>query len=156
MKRLLMVPAMVAMAATAGAAEKVEPIRVEVGSVAVLPVDGPTDSVHVADPAIFNVTPVASNRLVLLGLKTGQSRLLILDAQGREILNRPVLVGAARDHTVSLTRGTTEVTLTCSPRCVETEASTQAGAGKAAPAAAPAPAANGGKGAPEGTPAAGR
>lgn len=109
------------------------PVRVEVGSVTVLPVPGLTDSVHVANPGLFNVTPIAANKLVLLGLKTGQSRLLILDGEGQEILNVAVLVTPQDSHTVTLTRGVTEVTLSCSPRCVETEASVAAGSSRAGP-----------------------
>ena len=119
------------MSGSRAVAATIEPIQVEVGTSIVIPLPGgPIDAIHVASPTIFNVVPVTSDRLVVLGLRSGQGNLLVLDSAGKELFNAPLLVTPQRTHTVTVYRGPTEVTLSCSPRCVETSAATASGSSR--------------------------
>lgn len=115
-----------------------DPVQVEVGTstLLTLPSNG-ADAIHVANPAIFDVIPVTSERLVILGLRSGQSNLLVLDTAGKELFNAPLIVVPQRASTVTVYRGPTEITLSCHPRCVETSAAMASGSSRpTAPSAA--------------------
>lgn len=111
--------AVLAVALAPGAVRAAEPVRVEVDTVTVLQLSGEAQTVYLANPVIADVTPVASNKLFVLGRRPGRSNLIVLDPQGQEILNTPILVRPQGANSVTVNRGTQTRTLTCSPRCVD-------------------------------------
>jgi Flp pilus assembly secretin CpaC len=100
------------------AAEAGQPIRVQADAAVTIDLAGEAKTVLVANPAIADVTPVTGSKLIVLGRGAGQTGLLIFDAEGKLLLDTTVLVTPARQWAVTVTRGVTEKTLNCAPRCV--------------------------------------
>jgi Flp pilus assembly secretin CpaC len=133
-----------ALACVLTAAAEARTIRVQADTVAVLNLPAEAGTVYMANPAIADVTTAANRKLFLLGHRSGQSNLVVLDTAGNEILNDLIVVVPAEAHTDTVNRGTAEATLSCAPRCVLVEEirSGSAGAGGSAstpPQIGPAP-----------------
>lgn len=81
--------------------------------------------VMIGNPAVADINVLDVHTAVLLGRGYGTTNLLILDAHGRTLLERQIVVGAADLNRVSLYRGDGQNpsrvdNFTCSPRCERT------------------------------------
>ena len=127
-----------------------EPIHVTMNKAAILRLAGQAQNVIIGDPRIADITVENRSMLVLFGRSPGETNLIVLNAQQREILSVPIVVTAENDRHVSVVAmtksGYTEVVYNCAERCI-----------KMAPQSGAAPSASGGGGGqgpvPEGTPA---
>ncbi|MBM3510355.1 MAG: hypothetical protein FJX61_09515 [Alphaproteobacteria bacterium] len=109
----------------------------------------------VANPQILDVVLEQNRLMFLLGKAVGQTRLFVLDAEGRDIWTTDVVVAPGEEQRVFVQRGTAERVLVCNPRCViesegagnasaapaggDTGAAAAAASAAAAPGAAPPP-----------------
>lgn len=114
-------------------------IRVQVDSASLVEVPGEAKTMFVGNPAIADVTPISSRSLFVLGRRPGASNLIILGAEGNEILNVSLVVTPRSTNALTLHRGVKESSYNCTPRCTEGGVG-DSPAGSAAPASAPAPA----------------
>ena len=73
--------------------------------------------VVVGNPSIADVAIQDSKVLVLTGKSFGETNLIVLDAQGKVIINRRVVVAEPRSGYVTVYHGTRRETLQCSPNC---------------------------------------
>lgn len=73
--------------------------------------------VVVGNPSIADVAIQDSKVLVLTGKSFGETNLIVLDAQGKVIINRRLVVAEPRSGYVTVYRGTRRETLQCSPNC---------------------------------------
>ena len=71
----------------------------------------------VGNPSIADVSVQSSNVLVLTGKSFGETNLIVLDAQGKIIINRRVIVQEPRGGYVTVYRGSARQTLYCAPNC---------------------------------------
>lgn len=71
----------------------------------------------VGNPSIADVAVQSSKTLVLTGKSFGETNLIVLDAQGKIIINRRVVVQEPRDGYVTMYQGSARQTLYCSPNC---------------------------------------
>src|SRR3954471_396783 len=100
-----------------GVANAGQPIRVQTDAAVTIDLDGEAKTVLVANPAVADVTPVTGRKLIVLGRGAGQTGLLIFDGEGKPLLDATVLVTPSKQWAVTVTRGVTEKTLSCTPRC---------------------------------------
>ena len=117
-------------------------------------------SIVVGKAEIADVTVDSPRLLLLTGKTVGETNLLVLDPQGREILALNVIVIPETERHVTINRGASAVTTwSCNPRCVNVKnpglepMSDEGGAsagGAAAAVALPAAPAGGGAAAPGG------
>jgi len=99
-----------------------------------LTLKGPAQDVIVGNPGIADVTVADQRHLVIVGKSFGVTNLVVIGASGRTLFNRQIIVGASNDGRVSVYRGPTATSYSCSPGC---QVST--GAAAAPPPSAPTP-----------------
>jgi len=73
--------------------------------------------VIIGNPSIADVSVRSSKLLVLTGKSAGLTNLIVLDGSGIEVLNKKVYVSADDNLMVTLNRGASRQTYTCSPDC---------------------------------------
>ncbi|MBI3446783.1 MAG: pilus assembly protein N-terminal domain-containing protein [Magnetospirillum sp.] len=95
-----------AVAAPAFAAGPAAPIEVPLGGAVLVQVGGAARSVVVGNPAIADVTVDSPRSITLFGKFTGGTTLAVLDANGGVLLNRPVVVTAGGNGSVTIRYGT--------------------------------------------------
>lgn len=96
---------------------------------------GAAQSVVVGNPTIADVSVIDARTILVLGKGYGVTNLVIIDAYGRTLFDREIVVSAADSGRVSVWRGPSSTSYACAPRC-EQEPAPQG-------AAAPAPASSG-------------
>lgn len=105
-----------------------ETIIVPVHKVEVVKLDRIPSVVLIANPTIADVAVESERLIFLFGLEPGETNLLILDAEGEEILSAPVVVVPILERQVTVNRASAneEATYSCAPRCaaVKTPAGT--------------------------------
>ncbi|MBS0470310.1 MAG: pilus assembly protein N-terminal domain-containing protein [Proteobacteria bacterium] len=78
----------------------------------------PVTTVFVGNPTIADINMIDSRHAFLLGKSFGMTNIIALDALGHQVSNVPVAVTGSRAATVTLTKGTAQMTLACnSGRC---------------------------------------
>lgn len=89
----------------------------------------PAKDVAVGNAAIADVTVMDSRNILVIGKAAGMTNIVVLDAAGRLILDRAIMVSPSDVGQVSIYKGPNQTRLVCAPTCV----------GEDAPAAAAAP-----------------
>lgn len=79
--------------------------------------DADAAQIIVGNPAIADVSVQNTRLLVVTGKSYGTTNLIVLDRQGREILNARLGVREADRRQVTLYKGTTRQSLHCAPDC---------------------------------------
>lgn len=113
-------------------------LNVAVNEARIVPLPSAPDTVVLGNPAIADVTPQAARRLIVTGKSIGQTNLIVLAPDGRELLNTRISVHGAAENAVSLFSGGGRQELHCAPLC-DKPGDPRAPA-QAKPAAEPAPA----------------
>ena len=121
------------------------PIQVTANKAAILRLAGQAQNVIIGDPRVADVTVETRSMLILFGRAPGETNLIVLDAQNREIVSAPVVVTAEKDRHVSVIAaaksGPTEVVYSCAERCIKVDqkgAAAAASGGGGPPVAGPA------------------
>jgi Flp pilus assembly secretin CpaC len=107
-----------------------ETLSVRMNQNAALRLAGPARSVVVGNPAIADVTMLDARSLVVVGKAYGVTNLMVMDAAGRTILDRQVVV-TAPDSAMTYFKGGKPQTYACADRCEQVANS--GGASDAAP-----------------------
>ena len=71
----------------------------------------------VGNPSIADVSVQSSKLLVVTGKSFGETNLIVMDADGKVVANRQLIVQEPRTGFVTLYRGGTRQTLHCAPHC---------------------------------------
>lgn len=80
----------------------------------------PARDIVVANPGIADVTLLDARNVVVLGKAVGSTSLLIIDATGRTIMDRQVIVSTPDEGRMSFYRGARGLQdFACSPRCAQ-------------------------------------
>jgi hypothetical protein len=126
MRRILFATAFVA--ASSAAALGGNAVAIPLDEVRVITFDRPVTTLYVGNPVIADVTIIDNRHAFLQGKAFGSTNVIALDASGRQIANRHVVVAGSGSSMVTLQRGTARTTYACSAaRC---ESSPQPGDGK--------------------------
>jgi Flp pilus assembly secretin CpaC len=93
-------------------------IAVPLDEVRVVAFSTPVSTVYVGNPMIADVSVIDSRHAFLLGKGFGQTNIVALNADGKQIVNEHVSVYGHNGSTVVVQRGTAQATYTCaSARC---------------------------------------
>lgn len=117
---LLVPAALIVGPAHAAGSDKDDLLHVIVDHAKVLRIARPAETVIVGNPSIVDVTVHDSQTLVLTGRSYGITNLVILDRDGKSILDENVAVKSFEQDTVRIYRQAQRQTLSCSPECEPT------------------------------------
>lgn len=130
MKRLIgLVAAIMALASAAGLAhaevsttteQDAGPVIVTVDRARVFSISRPAATVIVGNPSIADATIEDEKTLVLTGRSFGVTNLIILDLEGKSIVDQTVVVRGHESNTVRVYRRSSRETLACAPVCEPT------------------------------------
>lgn len=95
---------------------------VEINQSRALRLSAPATAVMVGNPSIADVSVLGPQLIYVLGRSYGKTNLIALDASGKQITELNVNVVAPTSETVTLTKGTGQLTYNCTPRCERTVA----------------------------------
>ena len=126
MRRILLATAF--LAASSAAAGAGNAVSIPLDEVRVITFTKPVSTLYVGNPVIADVTIIDNRHAFLQGKSFGSTNLVALDASGRQIANRHVVVAGGGAGMVTLQRGASQTTYTCAAsRC---ESTPQPGDGK--------------------------
>jgi len=119
MRRSLALFAALAVLTTSGAAlAQGLPVRIDQAARVALPATA--RDVIIGNPSVADVTIIDGRNLMVMGKAYGVTNIVVLDARGRTILDRQIVVSASDEGRVSFFRGPDVYNYACSPRCERT------------------------------------
>jgi hypothetical protein len=80
----------------------------------------PARDVVIGNPSVADVTVIDGRNLLIMGRGYGVTNLVVLDARGRTILDRQIIVSASDEGRISFYRGLDVYNYACAPRCERT------------------------------------
>jgi Flp pilus assembly secretin CpaC len=95
-------------------------VLVSVDQARVLKIDRAAETVIIGNPSIVDVTVHDSTTLVLTGRSYGVTNLVILDGDGKSIVDEEVAVQSYEAGTVRIFRQAARTTVSCLPNCEPT------------------------------------
>ena len=110
-----------------------ETLSVRMNQNAAVRLAAPARSVVVGNPAIADVTMLDARSMMVVGKSYGVTNVMVIDAHGRTILDRQVVV-TAPDSAMTYFKGGQTQTFACAERCEALGEATGAAAGASAPA----------------------
>lgn len=119
MRRPLVLFAALAVLASGGSAlAQGLPVRIDQATRVAL--SAPARDVVIGNPSVADVTIIDGRNLLVMGKAYGVTNIVVLDARGRTILDRQIVVSASDEGRVSFFRGPDVYNYACSPRCERT------------------------------------
>ena len=113
----LMAVLFVALFAGLSRASELSGFNVKVDQATLIRLDKHGSEVIIGNPSIADVSVQSSKLLVLTGKSAGLTNLIVLNGSGDEVLNRKVFVSADTEQLVTVSKGASRETYTCSPDC---------------------------------------
>jgi hypothetical protein len=92
-------------------------VVVMVDQAALVTLDRPAAEIIVGNPSIVDVAVQSGKVLVATGKSFGETNLIVLDADGKVVVNRRLIVQEPRVGFVTMYRGSARQTLHCAPYC---------------------------------------
>ncbi|NIJ40767.1 hypothetical protein FHS78_001043 [Parvibaculum indicum] len=105
------------LAAIVATAAQADDMKVPVNSSRPLTLTSPAATVLLSNPRVADINVQSSTLVYILGKNHGQTDLIALDKDGKQILNLAINITAPDEGIVTLTRGTGQYTYNCAPRC---------------------------------------
>lgn len=105
----------IALAGAGGA--QAQSLSVKVDQAMRVSLGGVARDVVVGNPAVADVTVLDGRNLIVLGKGPGVTNLVVVDARGRTLVDREIVVSGGDEGRVSYFRGGGVQTYACSPRC---------------------------------------
>jgi Flp pilus assembly secretin CpaC len=116
--RLLVAAIVVAGAGHAAmAASTSNVVQVLVDQATLVRLDRPAAEIVVGNPSIADVSVQSGKLLVITGKSFGETNLIVMDADGKVVANRQLIVQEPRTGFVTMYRGSARQTLHCAPYC---------------------------------------
>ena len=115
--QLLVTAALVAAGASQSAMAASNVVQVLVDQATLVRLDRPAAEIVVGNPSIADVAVQSSQVLVVTGKSFGETNLIVMDADGKLVINRQLIVQEPRTGFVTLYRGSGRQTLHCAPYC---------------------------------------
>jgi Flp pilus assembly secretin CpaC len=113
---LLFVAALVAAGASQGNAAD-SSINVLIDQASLVTLNRTAAEIVVGNPSIADVSVQSGKVLVLTGKSFGETNLIVLDADGKTIISRKLIVSEPRTDFVTVYRGISRQTVHCAPYC---------------------------------------
>jgi Flp pilus assembly secretin CpaC len=114
---LLVAAALVAAGASQSAMAASNVVQVLVDQATLVRLDRPAAEIVVGNPSIADVSVQSGKVLVVTGKSFGETNLIVMDADGKVVANRQLLVQEPRTGFVTMYRGSARQTLHCAPYC---------------------------------------
>ena len=111
----LAIVATIGLAGSATAAN--EPIDVTIDFAKIVKLPGPAHTIIVGNPGIADASVDDEQTLVLTGKTAGTTNLIVLDAEGSEVVNSVVRVSSDIRQLTTIFYGVTRQTFSCAPVC---------------------------------------
>jgi Flp pilus assembly secretin CpaC len=92
-------------------------VDVAIDEAKLIQLDRPPADIIVGNPSIADVAVQSRKLLVITGKSFGRTNIIVIDADGKEIINKILSVEEARTGLVTLHRGTAPFTYYCAPNC---------------------------------------
>lgn len=113
----LFAAALVAVGASQSAIAASKVIQVLVDEATLVRLDRPAAEIVVGNPSIADVSVQSGKVLVVTGKSFGETNLIVMDADGKVVANRQLIVQEPRTGFVTMYRGGARQTLHCAPYC---------------------------------------
>ena len=97
--------------------EAAETMLVHVDQAQILRLEEPASSIIIGNPMIADATIQDDKMLVITGISYGSTNLIILDAEGQEILSRQLEVRLSGLSHMTVQRGGDRFSYACAPKC---------------------------------------
>jgi len=95
-------------------------VLVEIDRAQIMRLDEAAGSIIIGNPAIADAAVQDVRTLVLTGKSVGSTNIIVLDVDGKEVLNRIVEVMPAANAAMTMYKGPTRQSYACSPVCEPT------------------------------------
>jgi hypothetical protein len=92
-------------------------ITVLIDEATLVKLERPAAEIVVGNPSIADVSVQSGKLLVVTGKSYGETNLIVLDGDGKTVVNRKLIVQDPRTGAVTLYRGSARYTLSCAPYC---------------------------------------
>jgi hypothetical protein len=92
-------------------------LNVLIDEATLVKLERPAAEIVVGNPSIADVSVQSGKLLVVTGKSYGETNLIVMDADGKTVLNRKLIVQDPRTGAVTLYRGSARFTLNCAPHC---------------------------------------
>ena len=92
-------------------------VQVLVDQATLVRLDRPASEIVVGNPSIADVSVQSGKVLVVTGKSFGETNLIVMDADGKVIANRGLIVLEPRTGFVTMYKGDARQTLHCAPNC---------------------------------------
>lgn len=116
-RRGLIVAALVCASVSTGATAESELIDVTIDFAKVVRLSRPAHTIFIGNPGIADASVDDEQTLVLTGRTAGRTNLIVLDADGEEILNSAVNVASNTSQLTTIFFGANRQTFSCAPVC---------------------------------------
>jgi Pilus formation protein N terminal region len=115
--RLLVATTLFAAGASQPAMAASNVVQVLVDQATLVRLDRSAAEIVVGNPSIADVSVQSSKVLVVTGKSFGETNLIVMDADGKMVANRQLIVQEPRTGFVTMYRGSKRQTLHCAPYC---------------------------------------
>jgi len=116
--RLAVVAALIRLgAADPASAASNDIVEVLIDQAALVRLDRPAAEIVVGNPSIADVSVQSGKLIVVTGKSFGETNLIVMDADGKVVASRRLIVQEPRTGFVTVYRGDARQTLNCSPNC---------------------------------------
>ena len=116
-RRSFVIAALLAMGADQCATAANNDVEVIIDEATLVRLDRPASEIVVGNPSIADVSVQSGRVLVVTGKSFGETNLIVMDADGKVVLNRRLIVQEPRIGFVTLYEGRARQTLHCAPHC---------------------------------------
>jgi len=116
-RRLLAIAALLAIAGVQPATAASNDVDVPIDQASLLRLERPAAEIVVGNPSIADVSVQSGKVLVVTGKSFGETNLIVMDADGKVIVNRRLIVQEPRTGFVTVYKGAARQTLHCAPNC---------------------------------------
>jgi len=105
------------LAALSAPASAKDPIIVTLDQAKLMRISRPASTIIIGNPAIADATIQDNQNLILTGKSYGSTNLIILDADGKPIVDELLVIQPTEDAVVTVFRRASRQTLSCAPIC---------------------------------------
>ena len=116
-QRLLVAATLVAVGVSQSATAASNVVQVFVDQATLVRLDRAAAEIVVGNPSIADVSVQSGKVLVVTGKSFGETNLIVMDADGKVVANRQLIVQEPRTGFVTMYRGGARQTLHCAPYC---------------------------------------
>lgn len=116
-RRSLVIAALLAIAGVQPATAASNDVDVLIDQATLVRLERPAAEIVVGNPSIADVSVQSGKVLVVTGKSFGETNLIVMDADGKVIVNRRLIVQEPRTGFVTVYKGAARQTLHCAPNC---------------------------------------